>query len=54
MSIENNIRYPAAIFPGDVLTAVVREAGSSKRLGYFAAEVTNNLYGEKYLRRLTR
>ena len=41
VSIENSIRYPAAIFPGDVLTAVVREAGSSKRLGYFAAEVTN-------------
>lgn len=41
VSIENGIRYPAAVYAGDVLTAVVREAGSSKRLGYFAAEVTN-------------
>lgn len=41
MSIENSIRYPAAIHAGDVLTAMVREAGSSKRLGYFAAEVLN-------------
>ena len=41
VSIENSIRYPAAIHPGDVLTAVVKQLGSSKRLGYFAGEVTN-------------
>jgi acyl-CoA thioesterase len=41
VSIENSIRYPAAIHPGDILTATVKEVGSSKRLGYFAGEVTN-------------
>lgn len=45
VSIENSIRYPAAIRLGDVLTAVVREAGGSNRLGYYAAEVTNQ-HGE--------
>ena len=40
VSIENSIRYPAAIHPGDVLTATVKQLGSSKRLGYFAGEVT--------------
>lgn len=41
VSIENSIRYPAAIHPGDVLTATVAQKGGSKRLGYFAGEVTN-------------
>ena len=41
VSIENSIRYPAAIHPGDVLTATVSQKGGSKRLGYFAGEVTN-------------
>ena len=41
VSIENGIRYPAAIFPGDVLTATVKQVGESKRLGYFSGEVTN-------------
>jgi len=41
VSIENTIRFPAAIRAGDVLTAVVREAGSSKRLGYYTGEVTS-------------
>jgi acyl-CoA thioesterase len=41
VSIENSIRYPAAIQPGDVLTATVAQKGGSKRLGYFAGEVTN-------------
>lgn len=41
VSIENSIRYPAAIHPGDVLTAVVRQVGGSNRLGYFGGEVTN-------------
>ena len=41
MSIENSIRYPAAIRPGDVLTARVLEVASSNRLGYYAGEVTN-------------
>ena len=41
VSIENSIRYPAAIFPGDVLTATVTQKGGSSRLGYFAGEVKN-------------
>ena len=41
VSIENTIRFPAAIRSGDVLTAVVREVASSNRLGYYAGEVTN-------------
>jgi len=41
VSIENSIRYPAAIHPGDVLTATVKQAGGSSRLGYFVGEVTN-------------
>jgi len=41
VSIENTIRFPAAIRAGDVLTAVVREVASSNRLGYYAGEVTN-------------
>ena len=41
VSIENSIRYPAAIHPGDVLTATVKQLGGSNRLGYFAGEVTN-------------
>ena len=41
VSIENGIRYPAPIFPGDVLTATVKQVGESKRLGYFSGEVTN-------------
>jgi acyl-CoA thioesterase len=41
VSIENGIRYPAAVFQGDVLTTTVKLVGSSNRLGYFAGEVTN-------------
>jgi acyl-CoA thioesterase len=41
VSIENSIRYPGAIHPGDVLTATVKQAGGSSRLGYFVGEVTN-------------
>jgi acyl-CoA thioesterase len=39
VSIENSIRYPAAVHPGDILTATVTQKGGSRRLGYFAGEV---------------
>jgi acyl-CoA thioesterase len=41
VSIENSITYPAPIRAGDILTAVAHEDASSRRLGYYAAEVTN-------------
>jgi acyl-CoA thioesterase len=41
VSIENCITYPAAVHPGDVLTAVAREEAASERLGYYAVTVTN-------------
>ena len=41
VSIENSITYPAAIHPGDVLTAVASEEASSSRLGYYRVDVTN-------------
>ncbi len=41
VSIENSITYPAAIHPGDVLTAVASEEASSNRLGYYRVDVTN-------------
>jgi acyl-CoA thioesterase len=40
VSIENSIRYPAAIMPGDVLTATAVEESASRRLAYFSATVT--------------
>lgn len=39
VSIENSIRYPAAIMPGDVLTASAVELSASRRLAYFDVTV---------------
>jgi acyl-CoA thioesterase len=39
VSIENSIRYPAPIMPGDVLTAVAVEQSASRRLAYFDVTV---------------
>lgn len=41
VSIENSITYPAAVHPGDVLTAVADEEAASNRLGYYKVEVRN-------------
>ena len=39
VSIENSIRYPASIVPGDVLTATAVELSASRRLAYFDVTV---------------
>ena len=39
VSIENSIRYPAPIVPGDVLTATAVEESSGRRLAFFAVTV---------------
>ena len=39
VSIENSIRYPAPIMPGDVLTATAVELSGSRRLAYFDVTV---------------
>src|SRR5262245_32026707 len=39
VSIENSIRYPAPIMPGDVLTAAAIELSASRRLAYFDVTV---------------
>lgn len=39
VSIENSIRYPAPIMPGDVLTATAVELSASRRLAYFDVTV---------------
>lgn len=41
VSIENSITYPAAIHPGDVLTATAAEDAASNRLSYYRVEVRN-------------
>ena len=41
VSIENGIRYPAPIAPGDVLTATAVEQSASRRLAYFDVTVRN-------------
>ena len=41
VAVDNTITYPAAIHPGDVLTAVAEEEASSNRLGYYKVTVTN-------------
>lgn len=41
VSVENSITYPAAIHPGDTLTAVAIEEASSNRLSYYKVDVTN-------------
>ena len=42
VSIENGIRYPAPVRPGDILTAVVEPAGGSNRLGYYSGRITRD------------
>lgn len=39
VSIENSMRYPAPIMPGDVLTATALELSASRRLAYFDVTV---------------
>jgi acyl-CoA thioesterase len=39
VSVENSIRYPAPIVPGDVLTATAVEESSGHRLAFFAVTV---------------
>ncbi|HPV75061.1 MAG TPA: hydroxyphenylacetyl-CoA thioesterase PaaI [Gemmatimonadaceae bacterium] len=41
VAVDNTITYPAAIHPGDVLTAVADEEAGSNRLGYYRVVVTN-------------
>jgi acyl-CoA thioesterase len=41
VAVDNTITYPAAIHPGDVLTAVAEEEARSNRLGYYRVVVTN-------------
>ena len=41
VAVDNTITYPAAIHPGDVLTAVAEEEASSNRLGFYKVTVTN-------------
>lgn len=40
VSIENSMTYPAAIHPGDVLTATATEATRSNRILYYDVTVT--------------
>jgi len=39
VSIENSIRYPAPIVPGDVLTATAEEQSATRRLAFFNVTV---------------
>ena len=39
VSIENSIRYPAPIVPGDVLTATAVEDSATRRLAFFSVTV---------------
>ena len=41
VSIDNNMTYPAAIHPGDVLTAAAVEAVRSNRILYYHVTITN-------------
>ncbi|HEX7123701.1 MAG TPA: hydroxyphenylacetyl-CoA thioesterase PaaI [Gemmatimonadaceae bacterium] len=41
VSIENAITYPAAVVPGDVLTAAAHEEATSNRIAYYRVEVRN-------------
>ena len=40
VSIENSIRYPAPIAPGDVLTATAVQESASRRLAFFGVTVS--------------
>ena len=39
VSIENSIRYPAPIMPGDVLTAAAVEDSATRKLAFFSVTV---------------
>ena len=39
LSVENSIRYPAPIMPGDVLTAAAVEESAGRRLAFFTVTV---------------
>jgi acyl-CoA thioesterase len=41
LSIENSVRYPAPVHPGDVLTARASERRTTNRLGFYTVTVTN-------------
>lgn len=41
VSVDNSITYPAAISPGDVLTASAGEDAASDRLSYYRVDVRN-------------
>jgi acyl-CoA thioesterase len=41
LSVENSISYPAAVHPGDVLTARAEEESASRRLAFYRVRVTN-------------
>jgi acyl-CoA thioesterase len=41
VSVENSITYPAAVYPGDVLSAEAVEEASSRKLGYYRVDVRN-------------
>ena len=40
MSIDNSMSYPAAIHPGEVITATATEATRSNRILYYHVHVT--------------
>lgn len=40
VSIENSIRYPAPIMPGDVLTATAAQDSATRKLAFFSVTVT--------------
>ena len=41
LSIENGIAYPAAIRPGDTLTATAAEESAGHRIAFYLVRVTN-------------
>lgn len=43
MSIENGISYPAAVHPGDVLSALAAEETATYKLAFYLVRVTNQL-----------
>jgi acyl-CoA thioesterase len=42
VSVENSIRYPAPIAPGDVLTATAVQETAGRRLAFFNVTVTRD------------
>jgi acyl-CoA thioesterase len=41
LSIENSIRYPAPVRPGDVLTGTAVESHVTHRVGFYTVTITN-------------